>query len=415
MAENLIEKILAAHLIRREGEHLLVKYDHLLLHDATGALVIDRFQQLNRPLADPGKILAAADHFVPPASVERAEILQKYLDFISSLKGVRNRPYEGICHQLLVEDALTGPGQFMIGADSHTVMAGGLGAMATGLGSTDILFSMITGWTWMPKPVVWRLDITGKRQPWIRGKDVALAVLRDIGKAPAGPDLAYECCDLTTDGLSMDSRFSLSCMGVEMGVAFFVMVPDARTKEFLQKKKASGYEMMEPDKDAVYANRVSVAVPDKSLVSMPPAPWCVEEADSLGDIAINQAFVGSCTGGRLEDIADTAQIIKGRNVAENVRLIVIPASRKIYLEALAHGYIETIIKAGGMVETPSCGPCGGIDKGIVGKGQVMIATSNRNFPGRTGMGDTYLASAPVVAASAITGRITTPEEIILNP
>ena len=210
----------------------------------------------------------------------------------------------------------------------------------------------------------------------------------------------------------MDSRFSLSCMGVEMGAAFFVMVPDDRTEEFLEEKRASNYELMKPDEDADYDNRVSIEVPGKSLVSIPPAPWCVEEAENLDDIKINQAFVGSCTGGRLEDIADTARIVKGRKVADNVRLIVIPASRKIYLEALAHGFIETIVKAGGMVETPSCGPCGGIDKGIVGKDQVMIATSNRNFPGRTGMGDTYLASAPVAAASAVAGRIITPEEIM---
>lgn len=412
MAKNLIEKILDSHTRKEEGEHLLVEYDHLLLHDATGALVIDRFKQLNRPLADPKKILATADHFVPPASVERAEILQKYLDFVGSLEGVRNKPYEGICHQLLVEDELTGPGQFIIGADSHTVMAGGLGAMATGLGSTDILFSMITGWTWMPKPVVWRLDITGKNRQWIRGKDVALAVLREVGKAPAGQDLAYECHDLTDEGLSMDSRFSLSCMGVEMGAAFFVMAPDARTKKFLKDKNACSDVLIEPDQDAIYDKRISMAVPDKSLVSIPPAPWFVEETDGLSNVAINQAFVGSCTGGRLEDIADTAAILKNHKVAKNIRLIVIPASRKIYLEALALGYIETIVKAGGMVDTPSCGPCGGIDKGIVGKGQVMIATSNRNFPGRTGLGDTYLASAPVVAASAVAGRIAIPEEIM---
>ena len=411
MAANLIDKIIDSHLERREGELLLVRYDHLLLHDATGALVIDRLRELKRPLADPKKVLATADHFVPPASVERAEILQKYLDFFSSIPGVRNKPYEGICHQLLVEDELTGPGQFIIGADSHTIMGGGLGAMATGLGSTDILFAMLTGWTWMPKPQVWKLAIRGQITPWLRGKDVALAVLRHVGKAPAGPDLAYECHDLTEPGLTMDSRFSLSCMGAEMGAAFFVMAPDERSRAYQQAKGWRG-ETLVPDPAASYHREIELQVPQESLVSIPPAPWCVEPAGSLSQVKINQAFVGSCTGGRLEDIADTARIVSGRRLAQNVRLVVIPASKQIYLDALALGYIETIVRAGGMVDTPSCGPCGGIDKGIVGRGQTMIATSNRNFPGRTGLGDTYLASAPVVAASAVAGRIATPEEVL---
>jgi len=412
VAESLVAKTIARHLLRREGDLLLVRYDHLLLHDATGALLVDRFRKLNRPLADAAKIITTADHFVPPASAERAEILQSYLDFTDELAGVRQRHFSGICHQLLVEEVTTGPGQFIIGADSHTIMAGGLGAMANGLGSSDILFSMLTGWTWMLQPRVWRLDIIGAVRPWVRGKDVALAVLRDIGKAPTTHDLAYECYDLTENGLSIDSRFSLSCMGTEMGAAFFVMVPDETTRKFVEEKGGSWDDNCRPDTNAVYDQQVSVSVPPHSLVSIPPAPWCVEEARSLNGVKINQAFVGSCTGGRLEDIADTASILSCRKVAANVRLIVIPASRKIYLEALQRGYLAAIIEAGGMVETPSCGPCGGIDKGILGKGQTMIAASNRNFPGRTGLGDTYLASAAVVAASAVTGRITDPKELM---
>ncbi len=410
MARNLIEKILDSHLLRQEDDHLLTTYDHLLLHDATGALLIKPFEELARPLAHPEKIVAAADHFVPPATAERAEILQQYLDFTSKLKGIRRKPFQGICHQILVEDPEVGPGQFIIGADSHTIMAGALGSMACGLGSTDILFSMVTGYTWLPKPPVCKLELTGSSAPFIRGKDVALAIVAEIGGTRAMPDYAYECFDRTTGLLTMDSRFSLACMAAEMGASFFIMVPDEITTTFLANKGNTTPPLL-PDQDAAYETTLAIAMPNQSLVSIPPAPWHVEKASDLGDIIINQAFVGSCTGGRLEDIADTAAIVRGKKVADNVRLVVIPASQDIYLQAIRAGYIEDIIRAGGIVDAPSCGPCGGIDKGIIGKGQTMIATSNRNFPGRTGPGDTYLASAPVVAASALTGVITDPRNI----
>lgn len=410
MAQTLIDKILASHLLRQEDDHLLITYDHLLLHDATGALLIKPFKELGKPLAHPEKILAAADHFVPPATAERAEILQQYLDFTSELQGIRSKPFQGICHQILVEDSAVGPGQFIIGADSHTIMAGALGSMACGLGSTDILFSMVTGYTWLPKPPVCKLELTGESRPFIRGKDVALAILAEIGGTRAMPDYAYECFDRTTGPLNMDSRFSLTCMAAEMGAAFFVMVPDEVTTTFLSQKGMTDKPLL-PDLEACYDTTMAIAMPDTSLVSIPPAPWEVEKASDLGDITVNQAFVGSCTGGRLEDIADTAAIVRGQKIATNVRLVVIPASQDIYLQAIRAGYIEDIIEAGGIVDAPSCGPCGGIDKGIIGKGQTMIATSNRNFPGRTGPGDTYLASAPVVAASALTGVITDPREL----
>ncbi|MBU0680347.1 MAG: 3-isopropylmalate dehydratase large subunit [Proteobacteria bacterium] len=410
MAQTLIDKILASHLLRQEDDHLLIVYDHLLLHDATGALLIKPFKNLGKPLAHPEKILAAADHFVPPATAERAEILQQYLDFTTELTGIRRKPFQGICHQILVEDGSVGPGQFIIGADSHTIMAGALGSMACGLGSTDILFSMVTGYTWLPRPPVCKLELTGNRAPFIRGKDVALAILTEIGGTRDLADYAFECVDHTNDQLSMDSRFSLACMAAEMGASFFIIIPDAITTNFLAQKGNTTKPLL-PDADATYDTTLTIAMPEQSLVSVPPAPWEVEKASDLGHIKINQAFVGSCTGGRLEDIADTAAIVRGQKVAENVRLVVIPASQNIYLQAIRAGYIEDIIMAGGIVDAPSCGPCGGIDKGIIGIGQTMIATSNRNFPGRTGPGDTYLASAPVVAASALTGVITDPRVI----
>jgi 3-isopropylmalate/(R)-2-methylmalate dehydratase large subunit len=408
MGQTLTDKILSAHTIGKDNDHLLISYDHLLLHDATGALLIDPFKKLGRPLAHPERILAAADHFVPPATAERAEILQKYLDFIRELKGIRCRPYSGICHQILVEDPAVAGGQFIIGADSHTIMAGALGSLACGLGSTDILFSMVTGFTWLTAPPTVKLTLAGTMGRHIRGKDFSLLIL-SLLQTTKYPDYSFECFDETTAKLSMDSRFSLACMGAEMGAFFFTIVPDEITINFLAAKKGqqvTGY----PDKTACYDAEMTVNAPDASLVAVPPAPWQVKKAAELSDIPIHQAFVGSCTGGRLEDIADTAQVVRGKVVADNVRLIVIPASNDIYLKAIKAGYISDIIKAGGIVESPSCGPCGGIDKGIIGKGQNMISTANRNYPGRTGPGNTYLASAPVTAASAVTGHITDPRE-----
>jgi 3-isopropylmalate/(R)-2-methylmalate dehydratase large subunit len=411
MSQTLIEKILSRHTIGKEGDHRLISYDHLLLHDATGALLIEPFQKLGRPLAHPERILAAADHFVPPATAERAEILQQYLDFTKDLAGIRQKPFSGICHQILIEDPLVGPGQFIIGADSHTITAGGLGALACGLGSTDILFSMVTGFTWLATPPVVKITLTGQTGPHIRGKDFALEILHQIGTTTY-PDYGFECFDATASKLSMDSRFSLACMGAEMGASFFTIVPDAITATFLQNKNCS-IPPVYPDETAHYDAQLSIAAPPEPLVSIPPAPWCVEKVSALSHIPIHQAFVGSCTGGRLEDIADTASLIRGKRVAEHVRLVVIPASNEVYLAALELGYIGDIIRAGGIVDAPSCGPCGGIDKGIIGKGQNMIASSNRNFPGRTGPGDTYLASALVTAASALTGYITDPREFMV--
>lgn len=408
MGQTLIDKILTSHTIGRDADHLLVAYDHLLLHDATGALLIDPFKKLGRPVAYPERILAVADHFVPPATAERAEILQKYLDFTKELTGIRRKPFSGICHQIMIEDTKVGPGQFIIGADSHTITAGALGSLACGLGSTDILFSMVTGFTWLASPTTLKIILTGTLSRYIRGKDVALQLLSRIG-ATSYPDYGFECFDETTLKLSMDSRFSLACMGAEMGAFFFTIVPDEITVNFLAGKGCC-HSPVYPDETAAYDAELTIPAPDDPLVAIPPAPWCVEKASRLSNIPIHQAFVGSCTGGRLEDISDTARMVRGKTVADNIRLIVIPASNDIYLKALEAGYISDIIKAGGIIEAPSCGPCGGIDKGIIGKGQNMIAASNRNYPGRTGPGDTYLASALVTAASALTGYITDPRE-----
>lgn len=411
MPESLTEKIFREH-VADPGDPAFLHFDRLLLHDATGWLLIDRYREIGRPLVGAERILAAADHFVPPATVERAEILQKYLDFLKEMPGIDNRAFRGICHQLLAEDPGTLPGQFIIGADSHTVTAGALGCLATGFGSTDILFAMLSGRIWVFRPEVGRLDLTGRTGPWIRGKDVALELLRrmDIGLGSTA-DLAWECFDRTEGGLSMDSRLALCSMAAEMNAAYFIMVPDGITREYLRTKGVRLTQLPGPDREARYDRSLGLEVPQASLVSIPPAPWEVRRVDELGRQPIEQAFIGSCTGGRLEDIADAAAILTGRKAAAGLRLIVIPASMRIYREAAQKGYLQTIIDAGGMIEAPSCGPCGGIDKGVLGQGQRMVSTANRNYPGRAGRGECFLASAPVAAASAVTGQITDPLEL----
>jgi len=409
--ETLTGKIFREHLAA-SGDPAFLHFDHLLLHDATGSLLIDRYQQLRRSVIRQDRILAAADHFVPPATAERAEILQKYLEFLEELPGIKNRCYQGICHQVLVEEPSTGPGQLIIGADSHTVTAGAMGSLATGFGSTDILFAMLSGCIWAPKPLVGRLDLTGRIGPWIRGKDAALELLRRMDLSLGSTaDLAWECFDRTDSGLSMDSRLALCSMAAEMNAAYFTLVPDATTLDFLRAKGNTSRPIW-PDDGAEYQLRLQVAMPRKSLVSEPPVPWAVTEADSLGRLPVDQVFIGSCTGGRLEDLADAAAMLQGRQVAKRVRLVVIPASRQVYRQAMAKGYIQALVEAGGMIGTPSCGPCGGIDKGVIGAKQRMVATSNRNYPGRTGRGECFLASAPTAAASAVAGRICDPLEVV---
>ena len=386
--------------------------DFILGHDPTTALLIDDFRRLGGKIWDKKRVLFTADHFAPPASEERAGILKKFLDFCRQEQVENLELFTGICHQLLVEHPAVVPGTLVIGADSHTVTAGALGCFATGMGSTDVLYGLITGTIWMRVPECFKITFTGAAAPFILGKDIILKLLADLGEDGA-LYRSLEFVDSTSSGLSMDSRFSISNMVVEGGAKAGIFIPDAKTWVYLKEKNAVSSERVSIPETALYERQIPVDVSTlEPMVAIPPHPSHAVSVTEVAGEPIDQVYIGSCTGGRLEDLKIAAEILKGKKSAPYCRLVVIPSSNKIYLQALDQGYIKTLIEAGAAISNPSCGPCGKIDKGIIAEGETCLATSNRNFDGRMGGKGSrvFLCSTATAAASAVEGRITDPRK-----
>jgi 3-isopropylmalate/(R)-2-methylmalate dehydratase large subunit len=399
---------------RREGDFLRAAVDFVLLHDPTLALLLADLKELAAPLWDKAKVLVTVDHFAPPSSIERANIVQAVLAFVEQ-QGIANcKTYQGICHQLLVEGPWIGPGMVVVGADSHTTTAGALGCVATGMGSTDILYTLVTGRSWLRPPEAIRVGLFGKMPPAVTGKDVCLAML---GEAGEGGFLyqALEFYDLAK-GIPMDDRFAICNMVVEGGAKNGLFYPDEITWGYLEQRDGKGKRFPWPfDGEAAYARRMEIDLASLTpKLALPHSPARVVDVEEGKGTRIDQVFIGSCTGGRLRDMEQAAHILRGRSVAPGVRCLVTPASQRIYQQAIERGYIQAIVEAGGVILNPSCGVCGGIDKGILGAGEVCLSTSNRNFQGR--MGDpsslVYLASALTAAATAVKGEITDPREVV---
>ena len=398
----------------REGGFLRVGVDFVLLHDPALALLLADLKGLGAPLWDKDKVLITVDHFAPPSSVERAKIVQDVLSFVEHEELSNCEIYQGICHQLLVEGPWAGPGMLVVGADSHTTTAGALGCVATGMGSTDILYTLVTGRTWLRPPEAVRVDLAGGFPPHIMGKDIILAIL---GEAGEGGFLykALEFYDL--DGvIPMDDRFAICNMVVEGGAKNGLFRPDEITWEYL-KERGGGNEQFpwSFNEEASYAGKMEIDLSSLSpKLALPHSPARVVDVQEGKGTKIHQVFIGSCTGGRLRDLELAAHILKGKKVAPGMRLLVTPASQRIYQEGIERGYIQTIMGAGGVILNPSCGACGGIDKGILGAEEACLSTSNRNFQGR--MGDpsslVYLASPLTAAAAAVRGEITDPRELL---
>jgi 3-isopropylmalate/(R)-2-methylmalate dehydratase large subunit len=385
--------------------------DFILGHDPTTALLVDDFRRLGGKIWDTTKVLFTADHFAPPASEERAGILKKFLDFCKQQNVKHMELFTGICHQLLVEHPSVVPGTLVIGADSHTVTAGALGSFATGMGSTDVLYGLITGKIWMKMPECFKITFFGEPAPFILGKDIILKLLADLGEDGA-IYRSLEFVDNTKNGLSMDSRFSISNMVVEGGAKAGIFLPDGITEKFLKEKRSENWSFDMPEK-AVYEREIAVDVSTiEPQVAIPPHPSHAVPVREVAGESVDQVYIGSCTGGRVEDLAIAAAILKGKKAAPYCRLVVIPSSNKIYLKALEKGYIKTLIEAGAAIANPSCGPCGKIDKGIIAEGETCLATSNRNFDGRMGGKGSrvFLCSTATAAASAIEGKITDPRK-----
>jgi 3-isopropylmalate/(R)-2-methylmalate dehydratase large subunit len=413
--QTLLEAQFSARLGRpvRAGEVVQSTVDVIMAHDATAALFIKEFAELGCTVHGPERVMVTCDHFSPPARIDWAGLQRSVIDFALQHQ-LDLRMNQGICHQLLLEDPRVMPGSIVVGADSHTVAAGAVGSFATGLGATDILGCLATGETWFRIPESIRITFTGARRPWVMGRDLALHLLGGFGEAGASYRV-LELWDHTDDGLPMDSRAAISCMATEMGAKAAMFVPDAVTADYIHRR--NGLETpppwVLPDTRTAPGVYESLLVVDAgsvdSLVASPHSPANVAP---VGDtpVEVQQVYIGSCASGRIEDLAAAAAILRGRTVARGLKVIAVPSSVSVMQEAIRRGYLQTLLDAGVCVSNPSCGACGGLDKGILAPGETALMTSTRNFQGRLGPRDSfvYLASAATCAASAITGVITHP-------
>lgn len=417
---TMTQKILAAHAGKpyvEAGELVLVDLDMVLANDVTAPVAINEFGRFGKEnVFDKNKISLVMDHFAPNKDIKAAEQCKKCRDFANE-KGIVNffdGGEMGVEHALLPEKGLVTAGDLVIGADSHTCTYGALGAFSTGVGSTDMACGMATGKAWLKVPSAIKFVLKGKLNKWVSGKDVILHIIGKIGVDGA----LYKSMEYTGEGvaeLSVSDRLCIANMAIEAGAKNGIFEVDDKTLQFLKEAGAKEPVIYKADEDAVYDEVYEIALSEITpTVAFPHLPSNVRTFDQIGEVKIDQVVIGSCTNGRLEDLVKAAEILKGKKVKKGVRVIVIPATQKIYLEAMEMGVLKTFIEAGALVSTPTCGPCLGGHMGILAKGERAVATTNRNFVGRMGHpeSEVYLASPEVAAASAITGRISEPKEVM---
>ncbi len=418
---TIAEKLIASHVPGsagvRPGDLVEVSVDVVLANDITAPISLREFESLGvERVFDPEKVVLVADHFVPNKDIKSAEQCKAMREFARA-QGITHH-YDvgrmGIEHVLLPEQGLVLPGDVVVGADSHTCTYGALGAFATGMGSTDIAVAMATGSIWMRVPETIRFEYTGTRQPWVGGKDLILYTIGQIGVSGA-LYMAMEFAGPVVDGLSMANRFTMSNMAIEAGGKAGLFAVDGATREYVAGRAKRDYQVYASDADAVYARIVTIDVSAMApQVSFPHLPENARPVSEAQGVKIDQAVIGSCTNGRLEDLRVAAQILAGRHVHPDVRCIVIPGTQQVYLDALREGLVEAFIEAGAVVSTPTCGPCLGGHMGILAAGERAVSTTNRNFRGRMGHPDSevYLSGPAVAAASAIAGSIVHPDEVM---
>ena len=420
MAMTMTQKILAAHagLDKVEaGQLIRCKLDMVLGNDVTTPVAINEFERAGfSGVFNTEKISMVMDHFTPNKDIKSAAHTKQCRDFAGKMK-IKNYfdvGDMGIEHALLPEKGLVASGECIIGADSHTCTYGALGAFSTGVGSTDMAAGMATGEAWFKVPSAIKFNLTGKLNKYVMGKDVILHIIGMIGVDGA----LYKSMEFSGEGLknlSMDDRLSMANMAIEAGAKNGIFAVDEVTRAYQADKVDRDYTVYEADPDAPYDAVYDIDLSTiKPTVAFPHLPENTKTIDEVGDVEIDQVVIGSCTNGRMEDLEMAADIIKGKRVREGVRCIVIPATQKIYLEAMKKGLLEIFINAGCAVSTPTCGPCLGGHMGILAKGERAVATTNRNFVGRMGHpeSEVYLASPAVAAASAVTGKISSPEEVM---
>jgi 3-isopropylmalate/(R)-2-methylmalate dehydratase large subunit len=418
MGMTMTEKILAAHAGKEyvePGEIIEAKLDLVLANDITAPLSLEEFEKVGAPTVfDRERVVFVLDHFTPNKDILSAENCKTIREF-SKKHGITNFYEGGACgieHALLPEQGLVVPGDAVIGADSHTCTYGALGAFSTGVGSTDLTYSMVTGTTWFKVPETIKFHCSGTWGRWVTGKDLILHIIGLIGVEGARYE-AMEFDGEAVEALSMDSRFSIANMVIEAGAKNGIFKVDKRTLDYVANRGKRPYRVYESDPDARYRAVTEIDVSTLGLqVALPFLPSNVKNVQEVKNVVIDQAVIGSCTNGRLEDLEIAAEILKGRKVAKHVRCIIIPATPDIYHTALKRGYFETYLDAGCIISPPTCGPCLGGHMGVLAKGERSISTTNRNFVGRMGHpeSEVYLAGAAVAAASAIKGKIAHPEE-----
>ncbi|WP_406676921.1 3-isopropylmalate dehydratase large subunit [Moorella sp. ACPs] len=420
MGMTITEKILAAHagLEKVEpGQLINARIDLALGNDITAPLAIKEFKQLGiKKVFDPERVVLVPDHFTPAKDIKSAEQAKILRDFAreQGLIHYFEIGRMGIEHCLLPEAGLVGPGDLVIGADSHTCTYGALGAFATGVGSTDLAAAMATGELWFKVPETILFRYHGKLKPWVGGKDLILYTIGQIG-VDGARYMAMEFTGEAIAELSMDGRFTMANMAIEAGAKNGIFPVDEKTIAYIRGRLQRDYRIYQSDPDARYAREIDIDVSSiEPQVALPHLPENARSVKEIGEIKIDQVVIGSCTNGRLEDLRVAAQLLKGQKVHPEVRLIIIPGTQQIYAEALAEGLIGTFIEAGAAVSTPTCGPCLGGHMGILAQGERALATTNRNFVGRMGHpeSEVYLAGPAVAAASAVKGRIAAPEEVV---
>jgi len=416
---TMTQKILARHAALdavSPGQIVNARVDWVLANELSGVLAIQEMEKagIDR-VFDRDKIILVPDHFTPNKDIQAAEIARKFRKFARSheIPNYFEIGRMGIEHVLVPEEGLIAPGELIVGGDSHTCTYGALGAFATGIGSTDVAAAFALGEVWLRVPSAIRIVLQGKLEGWASAKDVALTIVSKLGVDGA----VYKSIEFGGDGvrsLGMSERLTVANMAIEAGAKNGLFPADEVTRRYLEGRVERAWEAMEPDNDASYERVVEIDLGAiEPVVAAPSLPENVVPVRELEETKVDQALIGACTNGRLEDLREAARVLKGRKVHPAVRAIVLPGSQRVYSEALREGIIATLIEAQCAVSTPTCGACVGGHMGVLARGEVCVATTNRNFVGRMGHPESkvYLASPAVAAASAVAGRIASPEEI----
>ena len=421
MAMTMTQKILADHAGMESvtaGQLIEAKLDVVMANDITGPMALPIFRQMADKVFDKDKVVLVPDHFTPNKDIKSAENSKAILDF-SNEQGLTYHMEQGKCgveHAILPEMGIVVAGECIIGADSHTCSYGALGAFSTGVGTTDIATGMATGELWFKVPEAIKFVLTDKPSKYVSGKDIILHIINEIGVDWA----LYKSMEFVGDGiqyLTMDDRFTICNMAIEAGAKNGIFPVDEQTIAYMEEHSKKDYKVYTADEDAEYERVIEIDLskvrPTVAFPHLPGNGHTIDEIEAMEPIYIDQVVIGSCTNGRISDLRKAAAILKGKKVARNVRVMVVPATQKIFLQCIVEGLAEIFVEAGCAFNTPSCGPCMGGHMGVMAKGEKCVSTTNRNFVGR--MGDTealiYLASPEVAAASAIAGYIANPEKV----